>query len=165
MDLDTELMDEFQDAFSALNTANIAIYSMNLNGLHTDTPLTRAANYGRQSGRCTSGCSRKHQRHLRGTGQPLADDPTEGIKLLAHKTGGKWCTAMTELKTCIDQAVEDSTSYYLLGFYVPQHDRKPGWHKVEVKLASGRDSVRSRPNYYLATQTEPTTEADWHDDA
>ena len=85
------------------------------------------------------------------------DDPTEGIKLLANKTGGKWCTAMTELKTCIDQAVQDSTSYYLLGFYVPQHDRKPGWHKLEVKLASGRDSVRSRPNYYLAPQTQPTT--------
>ena len=32
---------------------------------------------------------------------------------------------MTELKTCIDQAAEDSTSYYLLGFYVAQ--RTASW--------------------------------------
>ena len=87
----------------------------------------------------------------------MADDPTEGIKLLANKTGGKWCTAMVELKTCIDQAVEDSTSYYLLGFYVPQHDRKAGWHKVEVKLASGRDRFVRDPIITWQRRTAPTT--------
>ena len=156
MTIDTDLVDKFQDAFSALNTANIAIYSVNLNGLNTSTPNYARNSYGNNRG-VTVGASQNINGTYRGMGQPLADDPTEGIKLLANKTGGKWCTAMTELKTCIDQAVQDSTSYYLLGFYVPQHDRKPGWHKVEVKLASGRESVRSRPNYYLAPQTEPST--------
>ncbi len=156
--VDTDLVDRFQDTFSALNTANIAIYSVNLNGLSTDTPnFARGNSYGGGNRGVTLGASQNINGSYRGMGHPLADDPTEGIKLLANKTGGKWCTAMTELKTCIDQAVQDSTSYYLLGFYVPQHDRKPGWHKVEVKLASGRDQVRSRPNYYLAPQTEPTT--------
>jgi VWFA-related protein len=154
MDLDSEMVDKFQDAFSALNTANIAIYSVNLNGLSTRSAST--GSYASNRGLSLAG-SQNINGTFRGTGAPMADDPTEGIKLLAHKTGGKWCTAMVELKTCIDQAVEDSTSYYLLGFYVPQHDRKAGWHKVEVKLASGRDTVRSRPNYYLASQTAPTT--------
>ncbi len=154
LSIDTDLIDKFQDAFSALNTANIAIYSVNLSGLNLNAP-----NYARNNSNrgIAIGASQNINGSYRGMGQPLADDPTEGIKLLANKTGGKWCTAMTELKTCIDQAVQDSTSYYVLGFYVPQHDRKPGWHKVEVKLASGRDQVRSRPNYYLAPQTEPTT--------
>jgi len=156
MTIDTDLIDKFQDAFSALNTANIAIYSVNLNGLNSSTPNYARNNYGNNRGMAV-GSSQNINGTYRGMGQPLADDPTEGIKLLANKTGGKWCTSMTELKTCIDQAVQDSTSYYLLGFYVPQNDRKPGWHKVEVKLVSGRDSVRSRPNYYLAPQTEPTT--------
>jgi VWFA-related protein len=156
MTIDTDLIDKFQDAFSALNTANIAIYSVNLNGLRTGPSNYERNNYGNNRGMAI-GSSQNINGTYRGMGQPLADDPTEGIKLLANKTGGKWCTAMTELKTCIDQAVQDSTSYYLLGFYVPQNDRKPGWHKVEVKLVSGRDSVRSRPNYYLAPQTEPTT--------
>jgi VWFA-related protein len=156
--VDTDLVDRFQDTFSALNTANIAIYSVNLNGLSTGTPnYARGNSYGGNNRGATLGASQNINGTYRGMGHPLADDPTEGIKLLANKTGGKWCTAMTELKTCIDQAVQDSTSYYLLGFYVPQHDRKPGWHKVEVKLASGRDAVRSRPNYYLAPQTAPTT--------
>ena len=63
---------------------------------------------------------------------------------------------MTELKTCIDQAVQDSTSYYLLGFYISQQDRKPGWHKLEVKLASEKGSVHARSSYYLAPRTSPS---------
>ena len=37
----------------------------------------------------------------------------------------------------------------MLGFYISQHDRKPGWHKLEVKLASGRGEIYSRAGYYL----------------
>lgn len=156
--VDTDLIDRFQDTFSALNTANIAVYSVNLNGLNTSQAnYARGNSYGGNNRGVTIGASQNINGSYRGMGAPMADDPTEGIKLLANKTGGKWCTAMTELKTCIDQAVQDSTSYYLLGFYVPQNDRKAGWHKVEVKLASGRDQVHSRPNYYLAPQTAPTT--------
>lgn len=156
--IDTGLTDRFQDTFSALNTANIAIYSVNLNGLSNSAPnYARGNSYGGNNRGVTVGASQNINGSYRGMGAPLADDPTEGIRLLANKTGGKWCTAMTELKTCIDQAVQDSTSYYLLGFYVPQHERKAGWHKLEVKMASGRDQVRARPNYYLAPQTELTT--------
>jgi VWFA-related protein len=140
--LDTDLLDDFERAFSAMNTSNIAIYPVNLNGIGSggSSPGGQQIN-GSFSARSTAS---------------YADDPTFGIKILANKTGGKWCTAMTELKTCIDQAVEDSTSYYLLGFYIPQQGRKPGWHKLEVKLASGRGTVRARTNYYLASRLEPT---------
>jgi hypothetical protein len=44
----------------------------------------------------------------------------------------------------------------MLGFYVPQENRKPGWHKLEVKLVADVGSVRSRNSYYLAARTEPT---------
>jgi hypothetical protein len=131
---------------------------VNLNGLSGSNPnYARGNAYNANNRGVTLGASQNINGTYRGMGAPLADDPVEGMKLLASKTGGKTCTAMTELKTCIDQAVQDSTSYYLLGFYVPQHDRKAGWHKLEVKMASGRDQVRTRPNYYLAPQTEPTT--------
>ncbi|MGA7461169.1 MAG: VWA domain-containing protein [Candidatus Korobacteraceae bacterium] len=143
--LDTDLLDDFERAFSAMNTANIAIYPVNVNGIGSSR-----AGEGPPSAYRNDGLARA------GLVSPLADDPAFGIKVLADKTGGKWCTAMTELKTCLDQAVEDSTSYYLLGFYVPQQGRKPGWHKLDVRLASGRGSVRSRSNYYLASRTEPT---------
>jgi VWFA-related protein len=139
--LDTELLADFELAFSAMNTANIAIYPVNLNGIGSG---------GSSGGKNINGSINAY------SSAPYADDPTFGIKILANKTGGKWCTAMTELKTCIDQAVEDSTSYYLLGFYVPQQGRKAGWHKLDVKLASGRGSVRSRTNYYLASHAEPS---------
>ncbi len=80
----------------------------------------------------------------------------DAIKLISDATGGKPCTANLDLKDCIDQAVADSASYYMLGFYVPQQERKAGRHKLEVKLTSERGTVRSRSSYYLASTTAPS---------
>ncbi len=86
----------------------------------------------------------------------LGDYQDDAIKVVSSATGGRSCTANAGLKDCIDQAVADSTSYYMLGFYVPQQERKAGWHKLEVKLASGSGSVRSRTRSYLAPTTAPS---------
>lgn len=150
LNADPELLADFNRTFTALNTANIAVYAVDLKGLKSDK--TYLGKGGNQS---TWNPARDPHRIYGGKTIPITDDQDDGIKVLAAQTGGRSCTAMTELKTCIDEAVADSTSYYLLGFYVPQQDRKPGWHKLEVKLTSGGSSVRSRSNYYLAPQTPP----------
>ncbi len=93
-----------------------------------------------------------------GPGQTIkpSDYQDDAIKVLSAATGGKSCTANSGLKDCIDDAVADSSSYYMLGFYVPQQERKAGWHKLEVKLVSEHGSVRSRTSYYLAPTTTPS---------
>jgi len=148
---DPELLDDYQQAFAALNNSNIAIYGVDLKGLKLDrsfqgtgvnqaiaTQMTAAAIYG--------------------PGQTIkpGDYQDDAIKVVSAETGGKSCTANAGLKDCIDQAVEDSSSYYLLGFYVPQQERKAGWHKLEVKLVGERGAVRSRTSYYLAATTAPS---------
>ena len=70
-----DLLDDFERAFSAMNTANIAIYPVNLRGIGSSTP----------------GGS---QLNINGTvrAQPAAsyaDDPTFGIKVLADKRAGR----------------------------------------------------------------------------
>lgn len=151
LNADSELIDDYYRAFDALNTANIAVYGVDLKGLHGDKTYL-----------ATGPDQQLHQRGFNSRSiygdrqMPVTGDQDDGIKVLSAQTGGKSCTAMTELKTCIDQAVRDSTSYYLLGFYVPRENRKPGWHKLEVKLNSGQGSVHSRSSYYLAPQMAPT---------
>jgi VWFA-related protein len=151
LNADSELVDDYFRAFDALNTANIAVYGVNVEGLKGDKTY-----------QATGPSQALHQpgynvQTIYGTRQiPITDDQDDGIKVLSAQTGGKSCTAMTELKTCIDQAVQDSTSYYLLGFYVSQANRKAGWHKLEVKLNSGRGSVHARSSYYLAPRTGPS---------
>jgi VWFA-related protein len=151
LNADTELLDDYYRAFDALNTANIAVYGIDLKGLHNDkTYLATGIHQSLHQPGYNSNTIYGPRT------VPVTADQDDGIKVLSAQTGGKSCTAMTELKTCIDQAVDDSTSYYLLGFYVAQQDRKPGWHKLEVKLASEKGSVHARSSYYLAPRTSPS---------
>jgi VWFA-related protein len=107
-----------------LNRGNIALYPVNLRGVPVD------AHYF--AGLDTSPAA-----------MPIEDN---GMRELASWTGGRYCYAM---ETCIGQAIEDSTNYYLLGFYVAQQDRQPGWHKLKVQLTLNRGKIHARSEYYL----------------
>lgn len=64
---------------------------------------------------------------------------------LAQSTGGRPCYERTDLSGCFKDAIDDSRDYYLLGFYADSNT-KPGWHKVQVKVAAD-GSVRSRTGF------------------
>jgi len=113
-----------------LNRGNIALYPVNIGGVQADAHYSAAD-----------------------VVPPPATQDDDGARDLAAKTGGSYCNATSDLKTCVARAVDDSTNYYLLGFYVPQPDRKPGWHKLQVGLTSGREKVYSRSGYYLEPRT------------
>ncbi len=130
-------MPDVEEISAILNRGNIGLYPVNLRGIQADTHLL----------------GEDDDTHT-GSSEPPSGD--NGIRELASRTGGRYCSAMTELKSCIGQAVADSTNYYLLGFYVTQQDRKPGWHKLEVKLTSGRGRIYSRSGYYLEPRTAST---------
>ena len=69
-----------------------------------------------------------------------ARDPTLGgvaarpsdlfLRQFADSTGGNRCLESNDLFGCLAQAVEDSRSYYMLGFSVQPNDRKPGWRDL-----------------------------------
>jgi VWFA-related protein len=116
-----------------LNRGNIALYPVNLRGVPVDIHyLTESTAVAPPP-----------------PAMPIEDN---GMRELASQTGGRYCYAM---ETCIGQAIEDSTNYYLLGFYVAQQDRQPGWHKLSVQLTSNRGSVHARSGYYLEPRNAP----------
>ncbi len=144
LNADPGLLDQYESVFRSLNNANIAVYGVDIKGVHArqherDPREIASAAYGPAR-----------------TIDPRDSNEDDGIKALSAATGGKSCTSNSELKTCISQAVEDSSSYYLLGFYVSQQDRKPGWHKLDVKVTGDSGSVRARSSYYLAGSAAPS---------
>jgi hypothetical protein len=156
LNADPELVADYERAFAALNNANIAIYGVDVKG--TRMAINRYRGTGTLNGSYQSaGNIASPSTRVWGTPMiPNGDPADDAIKVLSVATGGKACTANGGLKDCVDEAVADSSDYYTLGFYVPQQDRKPGWHKLEVKLASGKGLVRSRNAYYLASRTAPS---------
>jgi len=67
----------------------------------------------------------------------------------AEATGGNLCVEANALLDCLTQAVEDSRSYYMLGFVVPPDDRKPGWRDLKVKVSAEHADVRARTGFYF----------------
>ena len=70
------------------------------------------------------------------------------LRDVAEFTGGNACMEVNGLFDCMAHAVEDSQSYYLLGFSVQPNDRKPGWRDLKVKVAEGHVDIRARDGFY-----------------
>jgi VWFA-related protein len=66
----------------------------------------------------------------------------------AEATGGNRCMEVNNLMGCLTEAVDDSRSYYMLGFRIQPEDRKPGWRDLKVKVSAEHIDVRARSGFY-----------------
>ncbi|HEV3511307.1 MAG TPA: VWA domain-containing protein [Candidatus Sulfotelmatobacter sp.] len=80
------------------------------------------------------------------------------LHTFAGETGGNICFA-AQRNGCLADAVEDSRSYYTLGFHVRSDDRKPGWRDLKVSVAVEHADVRARSGFYYGPppKSDPTT--------
>jgi VWFA-related protein len=145
--LSNQLLPDLQRAFTTMNRSNVVVYPIDVAGL----PLEDMWDISQPPGLYT-------HPELSHFGPALPDESAadrDGMKELARRTGGNTCTAGNSLSECLDQALTESTDYYLLGFYVPQQQRKDGWHKLKVSVNPGHGEVRARSTYYLHPEGTP----------
>jgi VWFA-related protein len=71
-----------------------------------------------------------------------------GLLYLAEGTGGSVCGESTNYSGCLNEAMEDSRSYYMLSYLLKSDDRKPGWRNLKVKLVGADATVRARSGFY-----------------
>ena len=63
----------------------------------------------------------------------------------SDNTGGKLCGYRSNLGDCFQKAIDDSSSYYLIGYYAGR--ARPGWHKIKVSVEAKGVKVRARRGY------------------
>ncbi len=117
----------FQQVFKSLIDANIAIYPFEPMAWSHDPA--------------------SHNR--RDVFQERSND--QSLREFADATGGNRCVESNDLIKCFAEAVEDSRSYYVLGFSISPDDRKPGWRNLTVKTSAEHASVRTRNGFYFGT--------------
>jgi VWFA-related protein len=133
------LLPAYETAWRTLNRANIALYPLDVEDLIN--PGFVAPN----------------------TGQPLpqhitTNANTSNLESFAEATGGKLCDRQTSALSCFNTANDDSSDYYLIGFYQSAGNSNPGWRKLSVKVTRPGVIVRSRSGYYVrAPQDEAVT--------
>jgi hypothetical protein len=152
-----DLQIEYEATWRALNSANIAVYPVDLSALDFSTRQLPSAN---------SGVSSTQINNIRGiNGQKSAlrlryDKSSEqqmALHAFADATGGQACITVEELDKCFAEAVDDSRAYYLLGYYLGS-ETQPGWRKLKVKVAGDGLHTRYRSGFYVASRVGDSTE-------
>ena len=133
----SEILPLYEKTWQALNDANVALYPVDVGGL---VVLGQSA----ASQLSASNLQRASQRALW-----MHEDTLATFREFADMTGGKAYVNTNDLTHAFHDAVDDSASYYMLGFYLAPDDRKPGWRKLQVKVQHADAHVRARSGFYV----------------
>jgi len=137
-----DIMPDYQSAWEALNDANIAMYPVDMHGLlNTSMPdATYAAKKGGNS--ITAMAKFQDQKQTRN------EDNINTMTTFAGQTGGKAFYNDNDLVTGLKEAVDDTRSSYMLGYYLDD-DAKPGYHKLRVDVNHPGAHIRARTGFLV----------------
>jgi VWFA-related protein len=132
----------YERAMQSLNDAEIAVYPVDVRGLMNYSP-TRDVTY---SPRNVSGPAFARSLAARSW---LQNSKIDTLRDFAEMTSGR---AFYNTKDLVfKRATDDSSSYYLLGYYLDTKNDKPGWRQLKVKVHTPHADVRAR-NGFLVTK-------------
>ena len=143
--------DEMQSAYDNLwrmmNDAQIAIYAVDLRSATADTLISTGGVRPSDLG--------DPQFDTGAQAQERRADTDSTLQLFAENTGGEVFLGGSNLVQSFRQAVQDDSSYYMLGYYVSPRTTKPGWHQVSVAVRTRGVHVRYRKGFLLSR--DPST--------
>jgi VWFA-related protein len=145
----------YERAMEALNDAQISVYPVDVRGLVNTSAIADSTRHGTVSGQGMA-VRNENRAWLQGS-------KVDTLKDFAEMTGGKAYYNTNDLATSFKRAVDDSTSYYLIGYYLDTHNTKPGWRKLKVKVEHKDVEVRARSGFLVTSTTmnpELTQQAD-----
>jgi VWFA-related protein len=146
--------DLYQRAFQMLANANIAVYPVDVRGLSSSS----ASRYDPNRPQQLSSNIADRAATLRASEIPNVESVRESslssMRTFADMTGGQAFINANDLQQSMVNATNDSTSYYLLTYYLSKDSsKKPGWHKLKVSVAQEGAKVRSRSGFFVSHAT------------
>ncbi|NWG12478.1 MAG: VWA domain-containing protein [Acidobacteria bacterium] len=135
------------------NRSNMSIYTVDSRGLLAE-PAGGDARRGGAAGRAMfSGTA------VTGRRDALADSQ-ETLFTLAHDTGGTALQDTNDLSPVFDKVVNDTRSYYVLGYYPTNRSEDGRFRKIRVEVARADLRIQHRPGYFAAKAFSRMTEAE-----
>jgi hypothetical protein len=130
-----DIQPEYERMWNLLNAANVAVYPLDIRGLEN------TASFDAMVGKQPSPASvlRQSARH---------QDSLDTFRSFAEMTGGKAFYNTNDIGRSFREAVQDSSSYYMLGYYL-SGDERLGWHGLKVTLRRHGALVRVRNGFFV----------------
>jgi VWFA-related protein len=139
----TDVLPLYERTWKLLNDAEISLYPVDVKGLTTSPGLSAARGGTGGAGRNPG----KNNFATRGTMRQMDTQATFGT--FASMTGGRAYFNSNDLVKGFHDAVDDSSQYYMIGYYLDHSKTKAGWRKVTVKLNHEHGDVRARSGFFV----------------
>ena len=141
----------YDNAWKIMNDAQIAVYPVDLRSADSGIPVASESTFT----------------HPFDIGDPQFDiaaqaqwqrqDTTSTLQLFAQNTGGEAFLGGNDLAQSFRRAIQDNSSYYVLGYYVSANGTKPGWHPISVAVHEKGAPARFRNGFFFTTdQSAPS---------
>jgi len=135
----------YERTMEALNQAQVSVYPVDVRGLVSTSPAGDATYSGDLSGPGFADAASSRSWLQTSSVQSLAN--------FAEMTGGRAFFNNNDVSTGFKRAADDSSSYYLLGYYVDNLNTKPGWRKLQVQVARKDVEVHARTGFLVTNAT------------
>jgi len=134
-----DLYSQLKDVFIAATRNNTAIYTLDPRGLATNE-FDIDENVGPQQD------------------QSMLQASTDTLRSIADETDGRAIVGRNDLAKGLQQALQDSTAYYLIGYTSAQAPVDGKFHQIKVQLTAAAKKrglqVRARRGYWAATMED-----------
>lgn len=141
----------YERAMAALNQTETSVYPLDIRGLVGNylSDANFKAGTGPQAMKAAIGRSW------------LQTSTLDTLKDFADMTGGRAFYNTNDLAGSFHKAMDDASSYYLLGYYLDTHNDKPGWRSLKVKVNKPGVELRARSGFFVtnATMNRSVTQA------
>jgi hypothetical protein len=135
----TDVLPLYEHTWQLLNDAQVSLYPVDVKGLQVVTlPSASIRNPGKNFGW-----------HM--TTKRLDTEST--FETFASMTGGRAYYNSNDLVKGFRDAVNDSSQYYMLGYYLGHSNTKPGWRKLTVRVKRDHTEVRARSGFFVTNAT------------
>jgi VWFA-related protein len=135
----------YERAMGALTAAQISVYPVDVRGLITSPGVIDAS-----VSRVRTGPALMQQLTNRSW---LQTSTLETLSEFADMTGGKAFYNTNDLTSSFKRAAEDSSSYYLAGYYLDKSNNHAGWRNLKVKMDRKDTEVRARKGFFVTNAT------------
>jgi len=126
----------YEKTWAALNRAQISVYPVDVHGL------------GDLPGPATAPVKKPLSDPFM-HGQWLHAETNATFEAFARATAGRAYRNGNSIGQAIHQAVDDSASYYMLGYYIHGDVKREGWRRLQVKVHHEGVHVLARTGFFL----------------
>ena len=146
LDVYRSYADRIRETTNLLSDAQVAVYTVNASGL-VGTSIADPAETGRDgNGRMQLTV----EDHMRANSKEIFTriNTEDSLIKVAQETGGRAFLNTNDFDRALRESLEDSSAFYVLGYY-PSRKRWDGrFHEFNVKVARGSVTARHRRGYY-----------------